>query len=224
MTLRISFIRHGQSEANTKDLAGQSINSNLSKRGILEAQLLGNYLLKNGTKYDYVFSSTAIRAMETARISCEISKQNVEIVTSPDILEIHRGDLDGKPLKNLYEPKYMVERSKDPYNYRFPGDFSESFADVEVRVVKFVNNVLIPLQKTALLDDGSGRKEFNIAVYSHGVAIRCFLKYLLNADPDLLHFIPANTGVTQVSYSSQGKWAIHSINEIPHLMTSSLDD
>eukprot|EP01125_Pyxidicula_operculata_P003012 TRINITY_DN1309_c0_g1_i2.p1 TRINITY_DN1309_c0_g1~~TRINITY_DN1309_c0_g1_i2.p1 ORF type:complete len:119 (-),score=19.59 TRINITY_DN1309_c0_g1_i2:226-582(-) len=118
MTLRISFIRHGQSEANTKDLAGQSINSNLSKRGILEAQLLGNYLLKNGTKYDYVFSSTAIRAMETARISCEISKQNVEIVTSPDILEIHRGDLDGKPLKNLYEPKYMVERSKDPYNYR----------------------------------------------------------------------------------------------------------
>lgn len=71
--ISLYLIRHGESEMNLDErrglVGGRCSSSPLTQKGSEEARKLGSYLGRRGKKFDYVFSSTAVRALNTAKLS-----------------------------------------------------------------------------------------------------------------------------------------------------------
>ncbi len=88
--VRLYFIRHAQSEANLifATICGQNIPSLLSRLGTEQAVLLGKRLKYQNIKFDHLFSSTAIRAKQTADIVLNIMNIDTsKLITTNALLE-----------------------------------------------------------------------------------------------------------------------------------------
>ena len=84
------LIRHGESQMNTNThlIGGRSNETPLTKRGIRQTQLLGEYLLRNDILPMAVFASPAIRTVETARHTLAAMNINVQPVIADEIQEM----------------------------------------------------------------------------------------------------------------------------------------
>jgi len=88
----IVFVRHGEADNNVKRmLVGRHIESHLTESGIQQAKDTGQHLRK--MKIDRVYVSPVTRAIETAKIICEINQ--LEYQTDERLYEIELGDLVG---------------------------------------------------------------------------------------------------------------------------------
>ncbi|MDD4877548.1 MAG: histidine phosphatase family protein [Candidatus Nanoarchaeia archaeon] len=147
MKLDIWFMRHGESEMNKSPhiIQGRSEHVKLSEKGFVQAEKLGERLLKEGVKFDAVYSSPLIRAYDTARIACErlgIPKET--IVRLEGLVEQSHGDWEGKLRDEVYTPEVRKQLQKDAYNFYPPN--GESMKMVEERMYSFVRLYLFPLQ------------------------------------------------------------------------------
>ena len=96
--VRLYFIRHAESEANLifAIICGQNIPSVLSPLGNEQAVLLGKRLKYQNIKFDYIFSSTAIRAKQTADIVLKIMNIDTsKLITTNALLEQSQGMWEG---------------------------------------------------------------------------------------------------------------------------------
>jgi broad specificity phosphatase PhoE len=60
-------------------------------------------------------------------------------------------------------------------------------------------------------------QEPKVAVISHGMAIKCLLKKIMDFSPKLTYKILLdNTSITRLQYSQEG-WSVIKINDTPHL-------
>ena len=57
MKKRLYFIRHGQTEFNTRGIAQGRVNSNLTQKGMNQALALKKYIEEKQIEYDKVFVS-----------------------------------------------------------------------------------------------------------------------------------------------------------------------
>ncbi len=69
--VRLLLIRHAESEINLQPhlIVGQSNSSELTPLGRLQAAALGDELKRSGVVFDQVHTSTAKRAIDTAKLS-----------------------------------------------------------------------------------------------------------------------------------------------------------
>jgi len=74
--MKIILVRHGESERNAKVSAGRD--TPLTKKGKLQAELLGKKLKKEKIKIDKIYTSNLIRSRETAKIISEEIKVPVK--------------------------------------------------------------------------------------------------------------------------------------------------
>jgi broad specificity phosphatase PhoE len=146
MNLDIYFIRHAESEMNNSPhiIQGKGNNVNLSERGLIQAQKLGERFLAEGMKFDAVYSSPLLRAYETARIVCEkIGIQEHSIVRLEQLVEQSHGDWEGKIRDEVYTPEVRQQLKDDFYNFCPPN--GESLKMAEERMYSFVKMFLFPL-------------------------------------------------------------------------------
>ncbi len=71
--LELYFIRHGECEMNLAEPAyfgGRSNSSPLTEKGVRQAELLGERFVKENWSFDEIYASPAVRAKDTAVISC----------------------------------------------------------------------------------------------------------------------------------------------------------
>jgi broad specificity phosphatase PhoE len=208
MTLDLYLIRHAESHANhdTGIVGGRQNESPLSPLGERQAAALGKRLAADGIWFDEVYASTAVRAYQTASIACK--ELGISAITSmDDLLELSQGAFERQPRAAVYTPEVMAQIKADQWEFRPPG--GESQRDVEERMLRWVQQHALPKY-----EDG---KRHAIAVFSHGMSIKCLLRGIMGFEPKITYsMVLDNTGIAELRYGKRG-WHPIRINDCAHL-------
>ena len=206
--LDLLFIRHAESQGNVNKhlIGGQSNHLLLTERGEEQAKRLGQRLKSEGITFDNVYSSVAVRAKETARIACEINGFSPErIAYSEKLVELSQGEWEGKVRKDIHTPE-LLDTIRNSPDFIPPG--GESQKDVETRMYQWIEESL--LQQV----DSSPKL---IGIFSHGMAIKCLLRRLLNTDYHVPYFtVIHNTSLTRLRLINNN-WLLERVNDHAHL-------
>lgn len=199
--MNIFLIRHGQKMEDDKN--HESLG--LTEKGFEQADLLGRRL----SKYDIkkIYSSNMKRAVQTSE---GLNKYlGVEIITKPELREIHMGDCDTYGWNYLEEnyPLFIEEFRKHNSDLRYPPN-GECGDDVWQRVKEVIYEMIETDYE-------------NVAVVTHGGVIRSLICGLLNIDQSRRFYLgnpPENCSISMIKYDKKSKeFFIHSFNDCAHL-------
>ncbi len=157
--MKIFLIRHGETTGDIEDRYGGTYDDHLTERG--QGQLNETAQRLTGRQVDKLYSSTLMRARESAEIINTVL--NTEIEFLDDLRERDYGVLGGLTKEEALQ-KYpeAVELHKDPANTDPGGEEQLSFTE---RVLKSFKSVLDEKQEV-------------VAIVSHGGPIKTILRYL----------------------------------------------
>lgn len=211
MILDLYLFRHGETEYNATNelIGGQSNHLALSERGERQAKALGERLSSEGIKFDFLFSSTAERAKQTAKIVCEvIGFPSKKIITAPELLEISQGEWEGKKRTETMTEEILAQMKEQHWEFKAPG--GESQKDVEERAFSWLKKNLL-----------AKKENLTVGIFSHGVTTKCILRRILNSNPQLTYRICINNcSITRVKYAHVGLhegWSLIKVNDDVHL-------
>ena len=156
----VYFIRHGETENNSKGVYTGQMDIHLSAQGFEQAKALREKLSDKGI--EKIYSSDLVRAVETA----ETALPNCEIRRDERLREIGVGSLSGKNSKEFRQNnpdklKYLEARDYTPFG-------GENDADVLARLSDFI---------CELSQESYG----TVAVFCHGGILHSSLEYALGA-------------------------------------------
>lgn len=213
--LDLYLIRHAQAYTNQQNehIGGRSDYSPLTPQGYIEATALGNWFLKSNIIFDEIHSSTSVRTLMTATQISTITKFNIEsIIKSPSLLELDQGEWEGKLRSEVYTTEVLKEINKGTGDFTPPQGESQNC--VAARMMNYITTNILKETGTTTTTNGPCTKA---AIFTHGMAIKCFLQAVLKSDPGMTYKIVIdNTSITRVKYTSHG-WHIMNINGTTHL-------
>lgn len=206
--IKIFLIRHARQKSPLCN-----VNVSLANEGLIQSELLGERLKMYNL--DIVYSSNLIRAKETA----EIIRKKVGIkgdvdgeFENSDLRETDFGELTGlkdEVIKLKYKD-YIDGREYAVEDIRIPG--GENGRQVFERMNKAIEDII---------DECIKNNYENVAVVTHGGAIRCYLAGLLGMSFGKRFSIAKtmeNCSITQVNYNLELKnYSIERINDYAHL-------
>ena len=169
----IVFVRHGEADNNVKRLlVGRHIESHLTESGIQQVKDTGQHLRK--FKIDKVYVSPVTRAIETAKIICEIN--HLEYETDERLYEIELGDLVGMNYDDV------IEKHGNLFLKFYTGDDPildsygiESFSAVKKRI------------KSLLDDSMKNYHDKNLLFVTHLDPIKAAISIMLGLPPESLY-------------------------------------
>jgi probable phosphoglycerate mutase len=216
------LIRHGESAVNAiPDLMGQSADVPLTDKGRNQALLLSKLWEKTGTVFDGIFSSPYVRSLDTAKIATknilefsEKINEPVEIVEIDALREYDAGDWLGLSRKETLTKD--VKYKMNALNHVFLPPKGESQSMVERRASEWLEETFI---HNPFVYGWYERKKspLQLALFSHGMTIKCLLHYILGFDKSLTWKISIdNTSVSKLSFDDEG-WHLRTINDCTHL-------
>ena len=163
---KLVLVRHGQSESNAKNLFSGWHDSPLTTLGEDEAIQTGIELAN--IEFSYVFSSTLVRAYDTAQIILQQNNfQSPEITQHDELKQRDYGDLTGMnkhDIAQLYGEEIVKIWRKDFTTIPLNG---ESLEQTYNRIVPFYKEEILPKIK-----------EGNVLVSAHGGSLRVLIKHI----------------------------------------------
>lgn len=160
--VRIYIVRHGESEANRAELMAGHSDFPLTDKGREQARITAEAL--RDVKFDAIYSSDLIRALETAVAHAELRGLTVDSVRREEGLrELYMGEWEAMSFTDLeakYGEIYTVTWKRGFGSFTAPG--GESVHGLAQRVASTI----------ARIATETGGE--NILVASHGGAIRAF--------------------------------------------------
>ena len=158
--IRVALIRHAESVANTQlhVIGGRSNHSPLTAAGEQQAARLGERLKAVGYSPDVVYSSPAVRTLETARIALSVTGYPNGVQVDDRLQELEQGEWTGRLRANTYTPTMSARIARSGVDFAAPG--GESMRDVGQRMYSWLRS---------LASDGHPE----VLAFTHGVAIRC---------------------------------------------------
>ncbi|HEX9029114.1 MAG TPA: histidine phosphatase family protein [Anaerolineales bacterium] len=175
------LIRHGENDYVKKGrLAGRMPAVHLNKKGVAQAQVLADYLVKRlaGNPVKVIYSSPLERAMETAE---PIAKSlSAEVHPLPGLIETEPGEWTGRSLKSLRRKKEWRKVQTTPALFRFPQ--GESIAEAQFRIC----------QELKELAASHGDKDTLICI-SHSDPIKLAIAYFIGLPLDQYQRLQVNT-------------------------------
>lgn len=131
--MKITFVRHGETESNRKKIVQGHIGGRLTKKGKLQARKLAKRLAKE--KFDFIYSSDLQRAKETAK---EIKKynKNTKIIYTRELRELNQGIFEGKSSEKMRQ--FFKSKKLSPY-WKPKG--GESLVELKSRLNKFLKKI-----------------------------------------------------------------------------------
>ncbi len=159
----VYLIRHGQTTGDIEDRYGGAYNDELSDKGRLQTNELGNKLVNSGIQI--LFCSPLIRAQQTAKILK--SKLNCEIKTIKDLRERNKNGILTGMTRNEALIKYpkLVEELKD-YRNQILG--AESQKDFVERIKKVFTEII------------NNENYSTVGIVTHGGPIWAVFKDIMN--------------------------------------------
>lgn len=138
MSPTIYIARHGESVANV-ERRYPTPDVPLSENGIKQARTLAEFLV--GKDIKAIYTSPAVRALETARICGE--RLGLDVITVDAFSDFSFGIFNGRKFDGSDEEIafHISQRRKSPLDYRFPE--GENFYDLHKRVIPAFEKILI---------------------------------------------------------------------------------
>lgn len=165
----IYLFRHGQSENNLKKVFTGWSETPLTQLGIAQAQSLGEML--KDKRIDVAYTTSLSRASDTLRYVLRYHPECRQTIIDDRMKERSYGDFQGLPHAQIIEQHGQEAFDKWHRGWADRTPNGESFADVEIRVKNFIDD---------LKQEYSGQ-DINIAISAHGNSIRLFRKIMENA-------------------------------------------
>lgn len=203
------LIRHGESEMNTNThlIGGRSNETPLTARGIEQARLLGKYFRENGIIPTHVFTSPALRTLQTADTTLSAMNINIKPTIANEIQEMDQGDYVGRLRSEVYTPEVLLKIDKQGKNFKLPG--GESMNDVGKRMLQWVE-LNVPVATAAEV-------EHTTFVFGHGIAIRTLAATLHDwSRAKTYEAVTENTSFTLFISQNDG-WHLQALGSTPHL-------
>ena len=200
----ITLLRHGESVGNAENRHQGQADFPLTEKGRDQAQALGNYWKKAGTRFDYAIASPQSRAKETAETIAHAL--GLSLTFDPIWMERNNGKLAG-----LRFEEALVKFPPPDFIHLFQpiAETGENQWELYLRAGQALNS----LMKLA-----PGR----YLVVSHGALLNMFMHAVMGVPPQPNFQGPrfrfSNTGFTTLVYKPEnGLWNIQGHNTRPHL-------
>ncbi|PFH49484.1 hypothetical protein AMATHDRAFT_147645 [Amanita thiersii Skay4041] len=208
--LTVTFIRHGESEDNLKDIWAGWKDAPLSPLGVKQAEAIGHYFANTNTHFDIIYTSPSARAHSTAlavqqaqvpiHINSHINTTPPPVIPNLNLREQHFGIAEGQPwvLKHpdLVGPngKALSDKELDvalaslfvrgvfPVVPRPKDKFpgGESLEDLARRAEVAVRECVLPHLRF-LKEEG---QDYHVAIASHGLCISEIVAALVRLDSE----------------------------------------
>lgn len=202
--------RHGETAWNLEGRFQGRQNSELTERGLLQAETLGRILDRE--KIDLIISSPIQRARETAQRAR--GARDIPIILLDELSELDLGAWEGEKLSELKvkEPEQYHRYWHDPFRFEPRG--GESFEELIARLGHALTQILkLARGKRAL-------------VVTHGMALMAILHHVTGQDFNEIIRQPVlrQTSVTRVKAEEDGSPVFHvqAIGDTSHLEASQL--
>lgn len=196
---RVLIARHGETYGNIDQLFCGHSETELTPRGVAQAQALGERL--RGEAITAAYASDLSRAQETARHI--LDGREVPLELEPRLREMHYGEWEARPGKEVFEQHPDLLRAFVDCTGVPPG--AESIEALRGRTAEAVRDVV------------RRHRGETVLLVSHGNAIMALLAELL-AMP-LAHtwaFWLDNASLTTVRFSEAGRVVLLSCNDATH--------
>lgn len=164
MRCHIYLFRHGATQDNCEGVFSGWRDVPLNAKGIRDAKIVA-LRLKN-KKFTLAYQSDLIRSQQTLAQVLKFHK-GVRVITDKRIKERNYGTLQSKTHLDIVEKKGIEQYDKWHRGYENRPPQGESLKDVEVRVLKFIRDMLDTIRE----------EEINVAVSAHGNSMRAFRRY-----------------------------------------------
>lgn len=158
------IIRHGQTEWNVKHKFQGQANSELTKKGVEEAIMLGKSLKQRNEEIDLIVASPLKRTVHTTQLINDSLGLDVEY--DDRLKEINVGDFEGKIFEQELERYGELLKTIRTYPYDTVYPNGESISDVFNRVKSCVEEI---------------KEKYNdksVMLVVHGIVIKCLYMYL----------------------------------------------
>jgi len=179
----LTIVRHGETPANLEGVWHGSIDTELTPRGVAQAQRVALQLAGASPLPTALYSSPLRRARETAGAICR--RLALEARLEPDLAEYHLGDFEGKSYRELISDHRIFERMREDPDCR-PGG-GESPRQVAVRCAATLRRIA---------DAHRGER---VVVVSHGGALTLGLGLLLDGNPSAWRRMMDNCGISELA-------------------------
>lgn len=202
MTNTIYIVRHGQTEWNLLGKTQGHGNSDLTPKGIEQAELLADSM----TKYpiDYIYSSDLGRAYQTAEIIG--NKLNIEVERTEALREMNFGTWEGRIIKDIIEedPELYKMWRNEPHLAKIPQ--GETLSQIKERTDAFIKEINEKY-------DGK-----HIVLVTHSLCARIMLLSFLDSDVKNIYRInQANTALNIIELRDYGP-VVMKMNDTTHII------
>ena len=202
MTNTIYIVRHGQTEWNLLGRTQGHGNSDLTPKGIEQAELLADSM----TKYpiDYIYSSDLGRAYQTAEIIG--NKLNIEVEKTEALREMNFGTWEGRIIKDIIEedPELYKMWRNEPHLAKIPQ--GETLSQIKERTDAFIKEINEKY-------DGK-----HIVLVTHSLCARIMLLSFLDSDVKNIYRInQANTALNIIELRDYGP-VVMKMNDTTHII------
>ena len=202
MTNTIYIVRHGQTEWNLLGKTQGHGNSDLTPKGIEQAELLADSM----TKYpiDYIYSSDLERAYQTAEIIG--NKLNIEFEKTEALREMNFGTWEGRIIKDIIEedPELYKMWRNEPHLAKIPQ--GETLSQIKERTDAFIKEINEKY-------DGK-----HIVLVTHSLCARIMLLSFLDSDVKNIYRInQANTALNIIELRDYGP-VVMKMNDTTHII------
>lgn len=210
--LEIYLIRHAQSTGNVNHeiVTGQSNQLELTDLGKRQAAALGRRLKQSDLAFDRIIASRAVRATKTAQIALsKMEMDTTKLEIFDEITELSFGELEGKRTKDVFTKEMYQAFLADPYRFRM--ETTETAEEVEERMYQWFQKELV----NPFIETEAPKRVFMV---SHGTAIRCWLRRILDFNPHMIYKIQMqNTAINVLRYDLKRGWFLDKLNDGSHL-------
>ena len=202
MTNTIYIVRHGQTEWNLLGKTQGHGNSDLTPKGIEQAELLADSM----TKYpiDYIYSSDLGRAYQTAEIIG--NKLSIEVEKTEALREMNFGTWEGRIIKDKIEedPELYKMWRNEPHLAKIPQ--GETLSQIKERTDAFIKEINEKY-------DGK-----HIVLVTHSLCARIMLLSFLDSDVKNIYRInQANTALNIIELRDYGP-VVMKMNDTTHII------
>lgn len=200
--MRIFLIRHGETMWNTEARYQGHTNIQLSEKGRYQGERLGQRMARENI--NVIYSSDLSRAVETANYIAQY--HNVKVRQAVELRELNFGTWEGltfNEISSLYAD--LAEKwISDPLTLQIPQ--GELFSQLQQRTTSFINNLI------------KNSSEENIAIVSHGGAIRAIICSLLDIKMEKMWFIRQDNTAVNIFDFYDGQPILTLLNDTHHLV------
>lgn len=211
MTVKIYFIRHGQSYANLPENENYHPDAGLSELGQKQAQALAQWMPTHVDPIDAIYTSTMTRAVETADALADV--YHVRVREDDRLREMGNNRWDHSPLPADQLPQRFNYQPKPLNPFAQIGEGiqdGELYSHFRLRVGLFVDELLNRYKRSRIL------------VVCHSGVIEAAVMNAFNVGMwgrvDMRVDFTSVTYLNHIADHSKTPWRLHYLNRTEHLI------